>query len=88
MSFSLLAKGARQILLSGLVCKGDTPSLFVGESGVADLRSTPLPLTYPLPRCESYFTMLAFEWQDFLSHLNGVIYDDDNFAKGLLINNE
>ena len=42
-----------------------------------------------LPRCESYLKkMLAFKWQDFLSHFNEVIYDDDNFAKGLLINNE
>ena len=74
-----------------------TPSLFVGESGVADLRGTPPPFGYlirnividGLPRCESYFTkMLAFKWQDFLSHSNGVIYDDDNGAKGLLINNE
>ena len=76
-----------------------TPSLFVGESGVADLRGTPPPPHFGylirnivfdrLPRCESCFTkMLALEWQDFLSHINGVIYDDDNGAKGLLINNE
>ena len=42
-----------------------------------------------LPRCETYFKkMLAFELQDFLSDLNGVVYDDNNCAKGLLINNE
>ena len=76
---------------------GDTPSLFVGEPGVLDLGGTPPHFGYlirnividGLRRCESYFNkMLAFKWQDFLSHFNGVIYDDDNFAKGLLINNE
>ena len=68
-----------------------TPSLFVGESGVADLRGTPPPPHFGylirnivfdrLPRCESYFTMQAFECQDFLSHLNGVIYDDEGFVR-------